>query len=144
MRVRGVGRALAAVAASAAIVTVPAATSQATAPVPGLRLVVGIHHVDVQRYGDDPGLYLPASLFVASTNGPFELDPVRRPSGAVVLWQVRRTSHGAERIRQIDPPGTVSIERGLPHFFSLTLLDAEGHVVNQHSQPFCPVADYGA
>ncbi|MDQ1705519.1 MAG: hypothetical protein QOF18_1885 [Frankiaceae bacterium] len=136
-------RFLAAPLLAAAVAVVPAATGQATSPPPGLHLIVGMHHVDVQRYGaDQPDLFFPAAVYVASTHGAFEIDPVKQ-GGHVTLWQVRRTPSGVTRLRRIVPLSPVHMDQGLPGFFRMTLRNSDGKVVTRTTQAFCPTGDFG-
>jgi hypothetical protein len=128
--------------AAGLVAVVPATTGDASPPQPGLRLITTEHHVDVVRFEGDPGLYLPPTVYIASTHGPFEIDVIRR-GGDVNLWLVRRTPEGVERLRTIDPPARVRPDRGLSDFFRFRLIDAGGDVVARQLQDFCPVADYG-
>jgi hypothetical protein len=143
MRRRRLQRLIAAPLLTAAVAVVPAATGQATSPRPGLRLLTTLHHVDVQRFGKQRVLYIPSSIYVASTDGPFEVHAIRR-HGALTLEQVRRDSHGVTRVRTIYPPTPVHLERGLPRFFNLKIVDGDGQVVLARPRPFCPTADFGA
>src|SRR4051794_4737853 len=52
---------------AAAVAVVPAANGQADAPPAGLRLLVGSHPVVVQRFEEDPFLFVPAAVYVAPT-----------------------------------------------------------------------------
>ena len=143
MRHRRAHRLIAAPLLAAAVAVVPAATGQATSPTPGLRMLTTLHHVDVQRFGRERALFIPTSMYVASTDGAFEVDATRR-HGSLTLTQVRRDSRGAHPVRTIYPPAPVHVERGLPRFFTVKLLDRQGNVVVARHQPFCPTGDFGA
>lgn len=143
MRHRRAQRLIAAPLLAAAVAVVPAASGQATAPRPGLRLITTLHHVDVQRYGHERGLFLPTAIYAAATNGAFEVHATRT-HGPLTLEQVRRDSHGVHVVRRIYPPRPVRLERGLPRFLTVRLIDRQGNVVSSRAQSFCPTADFGA
>ncbi|MBV9292291.1 MAG: hypothetical protein JO222_07570 [Frankiales bacterium] len=135
-----IGRVVAAPLLAAAVAVVPAAGSQARTPVPGLRFIVGAHHMTVQRFADEPVLFLDGGAYLASTNGTFELDAVRSHHG-ISIWQVSRSHGTTHRLRRILPDGHVHFDRGLPNFLVFTLRDKQGHVVKTSIRSFCPVAD---
>ena len=133
--------ALAGVAATVAVV--PASTGDARPPAAGLRLIAGIHHVNVSRFAEDPGLFLPPAVYVAPTSGGFQVDVSRHVGGGLELWQVEPGFGPTTRLRQIFPPGETTMSEGLPRFFTFTLRSADGAIVAQRSQPFCPTSDFG-
>ena len=136
-------RILAASAVAVAVAVVPAATGRATPPLPGLRLIIPMHHLDVQRYGTgQPDLFLQAPVYVAPTHGGFEIDPVRR-HGVISLWLVRRTATGVTRLRQITTLSKVHMPEGIPGFFTMRLRNSDGKLVAHTTQAFCPTADFG-
>lgn len=134
--------ALAGVAATVAVI--PASSGDAKPPASGLRLISGIHHVDVLRFAEDPGLYLPPAIYVAPTSGGFQIDVSRHPGGGLELWQVQPGFGPTSRLRQIYPPVTTKMAEGLPRFFTFTLRTAAGALVAQRTQAFCPTSDFGA
>ena len=133
--------ALAGVAATIAVI--PASSGDARAPASGLRLIAGIHHIDVTRFAEDPGLFLPSAVYVAPTSGGFQIDVTRHPGGGVELWQVTPGVGATTKLRQLFPPGETTMAEGLPRFFKLTLRTAAGDLVAQRTQPFCPTSDFG-
>ena len=143
MRRRPAHLLIAAPVLAAAVAVVPSATVEARPATPGLRLITGLHHVHVDRFGRQRGLYIPASVYVAATDGAFEVHADRH-HGAITLHQVRRDSSGAHVVRTLYPPRPVRIERGLPRFATMRLVDADGNVVARRAQPFCPTADFGS
>lgn len=134
--------ALAVVAATVAVI--PASSGDARSPASGLRLVAGIHHIDVSRFAEDPGLFLPPAVYVAPTSGGFQIDVSRHPGGGLELWQVKPGYGPTEKLRQIFPPAETKMAEGLPKFFTFTLRTAVGDLVAQRTQPFCPTSDFGA
>jgi hypothetical protein len=128
---------------AAAVAVVPAATGQARPATPGLRLLTGQHHVHVDRFGKERHVFIPAAVYVAATDGAFEIH-ADRTHGALTLRQVRRDSSGEHVVQTLYPPRPVHIERGLPRFATARLTDAQGNVVARRVQPFCPTADFGA
>lgn len=137
-------RVAAAAVVAAAVAVVPASNGDARPPVSGLRLLVGIHHLDVSRFGTEPGLFLPPAVYVAPTTGGFQIDVTRHAGGGVELWQVQPGYGRTTRLRQIFPPVATKMAQGLPRFFQITLRAADGTVVTQRSLPFCPTSDFGA
>ena len=138
-------RRFAAVAIAAATVAIVPASTGGARPAPeGLRLVTGIHHVDVTRFAEDPGLFLPSAVYVAPTSGGFQIDTIRHSGGGVELWQVVPGYGKTQRLRQIFAPTTTKMAEGLPRFFDFTLRTAAGDLVAQKHQPFCPTSDFGA
>ena len=135
-----ISRVVAAPLLAAAVAVVPAAGSQARTPVPGLRFVVGVHHMDVERFSDEPVLFLDGGAYLASTNGAFELDTLKSHK-SVSIWQVSRSQGTTHRLRRIVPDGHVRLDRGLPNFLVFTLRDKQGNVVKRSIRSFCPVAD---
>src|SRR5690348_15749666 len=73
--------ALAGVAATIAVI--PASSGDARSPASGLRLIAGIHHIDVSRFAYDPCLFFPPAIYVAPTSGGFQIDVSRHPGGGL-------------------------------------------------------------
>lgn len=135
-------RLVAIAALATAIGAMTAATSGAGTRPPSVRLLSVVKHVDVQRYGDQPDLYI-QGINVASVDGAFEVDAVAGPNGAATLWQVNRDSSGVHRIRQLLPRTKVDMSTGLPNFFHAVLRDAAGKPALDTMLPFCPAGGYG-
>jgi hypothetical protein len=129
-------------AVTAAMALLPAGSGSAVTKAPGVRLLSVLPHVTAVRFPGDPQLFLSAGLYVAATNGPFELDAVAN-RGAVSVYPTRRDSDGAHRGKALSTPSPVSISDGLPGFFRLTLTDATGRTLLTSTSPFCPGGWYG-
>ncbi len=110
---------------------------------PSLKLVSVLHHANVVRFDNDNQLYLSPGVYVAATNGAFEIDAVRNPDGTITLWQISRDSHGAHPLWQLTPPAPVRLGAGLPKFFHLVIRNSAGHAVAAKYLPFCLNAGYG-
>jgi len=134
---------VAAVVLAAGVAVVPASTGDARAPVPGLRLITALHHLNVIRFGEEPGFYLPSGTYVAPTTGGFQVNVTRHPGGGLELWQVEPGYGKTTKLRQIFPPAEAKMAEGLPQFFTFTLRTVAGAVVAQRHQPFCPTSDFG-
>jgi hypothetical protein len=135
------GLGIAAVCTAAAAVAVPASLGRATPVNPSLRLMTAVRHVQAERFGSSPYLYIPSAVYVAATNGGFEIDASHK-NGKVILEQVRRNGSTVTKIRRISTPAPVRFERGLPQFFSAALTDSTGKVVMRLHPDFCPAAQY--
>ncbi|HWB65904.1 MAG TPA: lysyl oxidase family protein [Mycobacteriales bacterium] len=134
--------AAAAVALTVTVLVMPTG-AHATSPAPSVRLVTGIRHIDVQRFGKRARLFLPEVVYVGATHGNFRID-ADRTSGHIQLRQVRSTGHGLQTIRLIHAPGPVRMPTGLPGFLTTTLRNAAGNVVASTRTGFCPTATYDA
>jgi hypothetical protein len=110
-------------------------------PTVGLQQV--LHHLTVMRFKGDGSLYVTPGIYAAAVGGPFEIDESRSAPGSLMLWQVRRTATGVQRVRRIHPLGRLKWGRGLPGFFVLTLRDSTGAVVSSGTLPFCSASDFG-
>lgn len=102
-----------------------------------------LHHVGVTRFEGMRTLYFESGMYVAATDGAFEIDATRNANGQVELWQVERTTHGVEPIRQITAPARVRFGAGLPRFFELTVRNAAGDTVLSRTMPYCLSAGFG-
>ena len=140
-RSRQLGLGIAAVLTAATAVAVPASLGRAAPVDPSLRLMTAVRHVQAERFGSSPYLYIPSAVYVAATNGAFEIDASRK-NGKVTLEQVRRNGSAVTKIRRISTPVPVRFERGLPQFFSAALTDSSGKVVMRLHPDFCPAAQY--
>lgn len=137
-RRRSGGTALALSLALAATATLSAAPARAQAPLPSVRLVVGGSSVTVER---SPGLpaYLDLGVYVAATNGSFEIWATRpNYDQPITGWQVVRS--GTDISTSPLPGGTVDGWNGLTRFLRVTVEDASGNVILDRFQPFCPGA----
>lgn len=121
-----------------AALSVPLSSSAAGAGPASLRLISVLHRVQASRSVGDNQLYLSPGVYLAATDGPFEIDAVRGAGGRVALWQVQRDAQGAHQVRAITTPTPAHYGSGLPAFFMLTMRDAAGRVVLTRSMPYCP------
>jgi hypothetical protein len=119
-----------------ALVVIPNG-AHAAPPLPSVRLLTGVTHIEVDRFGTESQLFISDPAFVAATNGAFEIDPVRR-NGRILLPQVVRSGSHTSVVRTIRPVGQVRMGTGLPDFFTLTMRNHDGAVVSAAKVPFCP------
>jgi hypothetical protein len=127
-------------AASLSIMPTHGAAATRT-PTVGLRQV--LHHLTVTRFKGNRSLFVTPGIYAEAVGGAFEVDESRTAPGSVVLWQVRRTAKGVQRIRRIHPAGQLKWGNGLPGFFVLTVHDSTGALVSRGTQPFCAAGDFG-
>ena len=142
MRGRRLVRGALVAAVAASLTLLPAGSGSAGPGAPGIRLLSVLPHVTATRFLGDPQLFLSAGVYVAATNGPFELDAVSR-AGKVTVYPVRRDSGGVHRGAALQTPEPVTFADGLPGFFRLTLSDSSHQQVASATQPFCPGGWYG-
>jgi hypothetical protein len=130
-------RALALLSAVGVALSLPVTSTAARPSPPSLKLLSVLQHTKVVRYNTDSRVYISPGVYVASTDGTFEIDATREPDGTIALWQVSRDSHGAHPIRQITPPAPVRLRAGLPQFFDMTLTNAAGETVLAKNLSYC-------
>jgi hypothetical protein len=129
-----------ALAVGAATLVVPGG-AHAAPPTPTLRLFTGIRHLEIDRFGTDPHLFISDAAYVGSVNGAFEIDAVRHHKH-IVLRQVIRNGNHTSFVRTIKPTTPVRMQVGLPDFFTLRLRNASGALVASSKVPFCPAGGY--
>lgn len=127
---------------AASLSIAPTHGAAATRP-PTIGLLQVLHHLTVTRFKGEPSLYVTPGTYAAAVGGAFEIDESRAAHHALVLWQVRRTAKGVQRIKRIRPSGTLTWGDGLPGFFVLTVRDATGATVSHGTLPFCASGDFG-
>jgi hypothetical protein len=125
------------------ISVLPSSGSVATAATPTVQLRTVLHHQNVVIFPHQGDLFLTPGVYLASLNGAFEIDAFASPNGTVKLWQVRRDSNGAKRIRAITPAGPVDMTLGLPAFLHASLRNARGVEQGSTDMPFCPGGGFG-
>jgi hypothetical protein len=125
-----------------ALVAIPALTlapiSSATTAAPTLKMLTILHHTDAFRCCSDPNMFIFPSMYVVAVNSAFEIDATKGTDGKITLWQVRRDSSGAHRIKKINPPSAANMFEGLPGFFHAVVIDSTGTTVSQSDSAFCP------
>jgi hypothetical protein len=130
-------RALALLSAVGVALSLPVTSTAARPSPPSLKLLSVLQHTKVVRYNTDSRVYISPGVYVASTDGTFEIDATREPDGTIALWQVSRDSRGAHLIRQITPPTPVRLSAGLPQFFHLDVTNADGVSVASKNIAYC-------
>jgi hypothetical protein len=137
---RRLGLAAGAVGLAAALLVIPSG-AHAAPTIPGVRLMTAVSHVEVDRFGTNPNLFISDAVYIASVNGAFEIDAVRHHRN-IELHQVLRSGSHVKVVRTIKPIGSVHMDSGLPKFFTLTLRNSSGTVVSRSQVPFCPAGGY--
>jgi hypothetical protein len=123
--------------------TLPSTSTAAVSGPGSVRMLSVLSRVDAARFTGDNHLYVSPGVYIASTNGPFEIDAVRASDGTVSLWQVQRDWRGVRIVRRVNTPAPAHLGIGLPRFLDLVLRDAKGNVLTSRYSPFCPSAGFG-
>ena len=123
-------------AMAAGLMIAPGATSSARTALPSIGLLSVIHNVEIFRFPGEP-LFLPGGVFLASSNGAFELWATRLPDGGVDVRQMRRQGTQVTEIRHLPFDPTTSFDFGLAEFMQLTWLDGNGATIVEQAVPFC-------
>jgi hypothetical protein len=130
-------RAAAVSALALALIVTPATIVLGRTTAPILSVVSVLHHIDVTRYDGDPYLYLPSGVYLASPDGPFELD-VTTEAGMLYIRQVVRTGERIQKFGLLPRDPRTNFSEGLFGFSKLELLDGSGNVLGASASPFCP------
>lgn len=138
---RRLGLAAGAVGLASALLVIPSGAHAAPTTIPGIKLMTGTSHVEVDRFGSNPNLFIQDPVYVAATNGAFEIDAVRHKR-TISLHQVIRSGSKVKVVRTIKPIGVVHMEAGLPKFFTLTLKNTSGTVLATKQVSFCPAGGF--
>jgi hypothetical protein len=133
---RHVGKAFALVGLAAGGIVVPVATSHAATPIPTLRLVTVLPSATIDRYGGGY-LYANIGLYLATKDGPFEVD-VRRASGGLSITQVRRSDGKVTVLRHLPANTGTDFSTGLGQFMHVSWIDSANRVLSRQALPFCP------
>ncbi|MCL7381729.1 lysyl oxidase family protein [Streptomyces sp. 35G-GA-8] len=132
--------AIAAGAALAVIAGVAGAAPFAGAATPAgpeLSLIAASNSVIIDRYEDEPGVYLDLGTYVTAEGGPLEFRVTRASyKDPVVAKQIIRK--GKKTTTKTLPKGLVKDFSGLPGFLQVTVTDAAGAAVVKTTETFCP------
>ncbi|GAB2584246.1 lysyl oxidase family protein [Streptomyces capparidis] len=110
---------------------------------PSLKLVVASKSVTVDRWAEEPGVYLDLGTYVAVDGAPLEIRVKRASYDApVTAVQVLHEKDGSTREKPL-PAGLVKDFSGLPGFLEVAVKDAKGKDVVRTAQTFCPNAPSG-
>jgi hypothetical protein len=140
-RTRRIGLGAAVVVTVATAVAIPATRGHAAPKTPSLRMLTAARQIVAERFDTESDLYIPQSVYLEAVNGAFEIDATR-VKGKVHLEQVMRTGSTVKKVRTIKTPTPPTFDVGLPRFFSVEVLDSQGHVVTTAHPDFCPFNDY--
>jgi hypothetical protein len=116
--------------------------AQSTLPSVALRSVA--HDAEILRFKGEGVLWMPGGIYVAATNGAFELQATRRSDGTLDVQQMQRTNGSAAPVRALPYDRTTSFEGGLGSFFEITWTDARGRTVARQTTSWCPGAWWDA
>lgn len=120
------------VAGTALVAVAAGVPAQAAPPPPPLRLVAGSTSVTLERY-PDYGVPLDLGIHMVAGDSPFEIRAKRRSyAHPIVAHQIVDG-----RARKL-PAGLLDDFQGLPGFLHITLTDADGNVVLDKDETFCP------
>ncbi|MGH2794973.1 MAG: lysyl oxidase family protein [Actinomycetota bacterium] len=129
-----------ALAIASGLILLPGASSTARATLPSIGLKSLVHHTEVFRFPGDP-LFLPGGIFLASTNGAFELWASALPGGGVDVRQMlRKSGQAPSEIRHLPFDPENSFGFGLARFLKLTWQDESGATIVDQDVPFCPAS----
>ncbi|NBM20535.1 lysyl oxidase family protein [Streptomyces sp. GC420] len=104
---------------------------------PQLRLIAASGSVTLDRWRDEPGVYLDLGTYVTVDGGPLEFRVTRKSyKDPVIARQIIR-SGGKTRTKTL-PEGLVKDFSGLPDFLEVSVEDAAGKEVATSKGTFCP------
>ncbi|MFI2431400.1 lysyl oxidase family protein [Streptomyces sp. NPDC018693] len=136
-------RATFAAGAALAVVTVAGAApgaGTATKTTPGkpqLKLVAATKSVTLDRWDDEPGIYLDLGTYITVDNAPLEFQVTRKSyNDPVVAKQILR--NGKKVTSKVLPAGLVDDFSGLRGFLEVSVTDADGKEVVKSQGNFCP------
>ncbi|MFE4995689.1 lysyl oxidase family protein [Streptomyces mirabilis] len=122
---------------AAGTLAAPGAGAATPAGTPKLELIAASPAVTVNRYEDQPGVYLDLGTYVTVDGGPLELRVTRKSyNDPVVASQVIRS--GGRTLTKSVPKGLLKDFSGLPDFLKVSISDASGAKVADTTQSFCP------
>ncbi|MEU6066795.1 lysyl oxidase family protein [Streptomyces sp. NPDC047082] len=111
------------------------AAPQPTAP--QLKLIAASGSVTIDRWKDEPGVYLDLGAYITVDKAPLEFRVTRKSyNDPVVAQQILR--QGGTRQARTLPAGLLKDFSGLPGFLEVTLTNTAGTKVLSTSQSFCP------
>lgn len=122
---------------AAGTLAAPGAGAATPAGTPKLELIAASPAVSVDRWNDEPGVYLDLGTYVTVDGGPLEFRVTRKSyNDPVVASQVIHS--GGRTLTKTLPKGLVKDFSGLPGFLKVSISDESGAKVADTTQSFCP------
>jgi hypothetical protein len=135
--------ALAAGAALAVVVSVAGAAPGAGAAAsaaptkPKIRLLASTDSMTVERWAEEPGVYLDLATYVTVDDVPLEIKVTRKSYKDPVIAEQIIRKNGKATAKRL-PPGMVKDFAGLPGFLEVSFRNAAGQEVAKDKGTFCP------
>jgi hypothetical protein len=104
---------------------------------PKLQLISASSAVTIDRWADEPGVYLDLGTYITVDGGPLELKVTRKSyNDPVVASQIIHS--GGRTVTKALPKDLVKDFSGLPGFLKVSISDQSGAKVADTTQTFCP------